>query len=237
MIGACLAGTLDLPLLTPLAGAQAPPRSVIDGAVSDTNLVPLGEATVAVLGSPLHVTTGSNGRFKITAVPAGHYLLTVHRVGYVPVAAAIQVGASDTLRLSFAMKRIATALDTVVISAKQVVTRIAEFEERRKLGFGTFITAEEIWQRNPVTLGEVLRDIPGIHISSSVFHQVAQSTRSSKCPIQVVIDDVVLPPDTDLATLVPPSEVMGIEVYVGPATMPVRFKSTNTCGAILIWTK
>jgi hypothetical protein len=205
--------------------------------VSDTNLVALGDAGIAVLGSGLHVTTGENGRFRVVAVPAGQYILTVHRVGYVPVAAAIQVGDADTLRLSFAMTRIATALDTVVVSARGLVTRTTEFEERRRLGYGTFITADEIKQRNPIALGDVLRGIPSIHIAGSVFHQVAESTRSSKCPIQVVIDDVVLPPPTDLATLVPPAEVMGIEVYAGPATTPVRFKSTNTCGAILIWTK
>jgi len=238
MIGAFVAATFDSLVLTPVVGGQAPPRSVIDGVVSDTNLVPLGDATVAVLGSSLRVTTGTSGRFRVMSVPAGQYLLTVHRVGYAPTAAAIQIGDADTLRLSFAMMPIATTLDTVVVSAKQMVTRMMEFEERRRLGYGTFITADEIKQRNPVTLGDVLRGIPSIHISgSSVFHQVAESTRSSKCPIQVVIDDVVLPPLTDLANLVPPSEVMGIEVYAGPATMPMRFKSTNTCGAIVIWTK
>jgi len=237
VIVACLTAAFDSAGLARSLNAQAArPRSVIDGLVSDTNLVALGDATIAVLGSSLQVMTGSNGRFRILSVPAGQYLLTVHRVGYAPMAAAIQVGDADTLRFSFAMKRIVTALDTVVVSAKQMVTRMAEFEERRKLGYGTFITADEIKQRTPLTLDDVLHGIPSIHISNGV-RRVAESTRSSKCPIQVVIDDVVLPPLTDLATLVPPSEVMGIEVYSGPATIPVRFKSTNTCGAIVIWTK
>ena len=39
----------------------------------------------------LHVTTGANGRFRVVAVPPGQYILTVHRVGYVPLAAAVQI--------------------------------------------------------------------------------------------------------------------------------------------------
>jgi len=37
------------------------------------------------------VTTGANGRFRVVAVPPGQYILTVHRVGYVPLAAAVQI--------------------------------------------------------------------------------------------------------------------------------------------------
>jgi hypothetical protein len=232
---------LGVPSLVPSAlGAQPPrSRSIIDGLVSDSNLVPLGEAVVSVLGSPLRVTTGDNGRFRIVAVPAGQYIVMVHRVGYAPMSAAIQIGTTDTLRFSFAMHRIATALDTVVVSAKRLAARMAEFEERRKLGFGTFITAEDIRQRNPVALGEVLRGIPSISVTGSGYNrQVVTSTRSSRCPMQVVIDGVLLPMPTDLASLVPPSEVAGIEVYAGPATSPVQYKAAGSaCGVILIWTK
>jgi hypothetical protein len=221
-----------------VAAQAGRPRGVIDGIVSDTNLVGLGEATVAVLGSPLRVTTGPNGRFRVVAVPAGQYILTVHRVGYVPIAASIQVGDADTLRFSFAMRRIATELDTVIVSAKRMVTRMTEFEGRRKLGFGTFITAEQIRQRTPLALGDVLRGIPSILITEGPNSQVAFSTRTSSCPLQVMIDDVLLPPKTNLRNLVTPSEIMGIEVYSGPATIPVQFKPANSgCGVIVIWTK
>lgn len=226
-------------LLPRLLIAQIRPRSVIDGMVSDTNLVALGEATVSVLGSSLRVTTGANGRFRVVAVPAGQYVLMIHRVGYVPVSAGLRVGDADTLRLSFTMRRVATALDTVIVSARRLVTRMSEFEERRKLGFGTFITAEDIERRNPVSIGDVLRGIPSIAISGSGYdRQFATSTRSSKCQLQVVVDDVLLPTPTDLTALVVPSEVMGIEVYPGPATAPMQYKSAGSgCGVILIWTK
>jgi hypothetical protein len=214
-------------------------RSVIDGIVSDTNLVALGDATVTVLGSSLHVTTGTNGRFRVIAVPAGQYLLTVHRVGFVPVAAAIQVGPADTLRLSFAMRRIVTALDTVIVSAKAMVARMNDFEARRKLGLGTFITADQIDQRRAVVTADLLRAIPSLLVvDSGPKGQWAYSTRTSSCLMQVAVDNVLLPTPTNLRMLVPPADIMGIEVYSGPATIPLQFKSANSgCGVILIWTK
>jgi len=230
-----------------LTAQGARPLAVIDGVVSDTNLIALASATVAVLGSPLHVTTGENGRFRILGVPAGHYVLTVHRVGYVPMSSAIQVGERDTLRLSFALHGIVSDLDTVVVNARQLSTRPSEFEYRRKLGFGTFLTQEQIERRNAVTLGDVLRGIPSINIVGRGFSQMAFSTRTSSkppsnpidgCPLQVFVDDVLLPLPVNLANIASPREIAAIEVYSGPATIPLQYKPANSgCGVILIWTK
>src|SRR5215212_5065978 len=91
-----------LPLEVPSLGAQAQPPAprrvgTIDGIVSDTNLVPLQAAFVSVLGTKLRVGTGPNGRFRITKVPAGQYLVIVKRIGYRPTSAVIDVPATDTL--------------------------------------------------------------------------------------------------------------------------------------------
>ncbi len=240
MICAGLAVALDSHAFATVGTAQtARSRSVIDGVVSDTNLVALAEATVAVLGSSLHVTTGPSGRFRIMAVPAGQYIVTVHRVGYAPMSAAVQVGDADTLRLSFAMRPIATALDTVVVSAKALATRMKDFEDRRRLGFGTFITAEQIEQRHAVALADILRGIPSLRVvDTGPNGQLAYSTRTSSCPMRIVIDDVLIPAPANLRALLSPSDIMAIEVYAGPATIPLQFKSANSgCGVILIWTK
>src|SRR3954447_16225547 len=54
--------------------------AVIDGAVSDTNLNPLQAAFVSILGTKIRVGTGPNGKFRITKIPPGQYLVIVKRV-------------------------------------------------------------------------------------------------------------------------------------------------------------
>ena len=138
---------------------------MIDGIVTDTNLVTLSGATVSILGSSLSVPTGDNGRFRIAGLHAGNYILTVHRIGYVPIAVATTVADGDTLRPSFALQRIVSALDTMIVTAKSLATRMSEFEDRRKLGFGHFITAEDIEKRNATFLADVIRTVLSVGIS------------------------------------------------------------------------
>jgi hypothetical protein len=60
----------------------------------------------------------------------------------------------------------------------------------------------------------------------------------SGCPLQVFVDDVLLPPPANLADIASPREIAAIEVYSGPATIPLQYKPPNSgCGVILIWTK
>ena len=227
--------------LAPLLVAQTQrSRSVIDGFVSDTGLVALSEASIAVLGSSVRVATGDNGRFRINAVPAGRYILTVHRVGYVPVASAVEINEGDTLRLSFALNRIVTPLDTVVVTATRLFSRLSGFEARRKFGFGTFLTQEDIERRRAVFVSDVLHAIPDISIRRSLKDgDTAHNTRfGNNCPFQVVLDEILLPTPTDLDMLPSPRDVAGIEIYFGTAMIPLQYRSTNSnCGMIIIWTK
>ena len=87
-------------LSTSLAAQASAPvnRGTIDGIVSDTNLTPLHAAFVSIVGTPLRVGTGPNGRFRITNIKPGQYLLIVKRVGYRPTSGVVDVPPSDTLR-------------------------------------------------------------------------------------------------------------------------------------------
>lgn len=219
--------------------AQARPAlGVIDGAVTDTSLASLADASVSILGSTLKVVTGSNGRFQILAVPAGHYILVVRRLGFAPVSSAVQVAAGDTVRASFALERLVTALDTVKVAAKRLSTRMAEFEDRRKFGQGQFMTQAEIEKRNALYPEELIRSFMGVNVVGG--HALSKRMGLRGCPMQFFVDGVaILSPDltNDLPT---PKELAGIEVYTGSATVPLQYKTMRgggSCGVILIWTR
>jgi hypothetical protein len=230
-------------LATSLVAAQPRPAAgAIDGVVTDTNLVSLGDSTASILGSSIQVVTGANGRFRILALPAGHYILIVRRLGYAPTSMALEVAGGDTVRLSFALEKIATALDTVTVTARQYSIRMAEFEERRKLGFGQFMTQSDIEKRNSVFVGDLIRTFLGVDVGSSggvVSHRFRGTFSQGTCPLQVFLDDVALPASTPLNDIATPKDLAGIELYSGPATIPLQYKTTKGgfCGVILIWTK
>jgi hypothetical protein len=238
---------------TPPARVPSPANSkafgTVDGIVSDTGLVPLQGAFVSILGTKIRVGTGPNGRFRITNVPAGQYLFVVKRVGYHPTSEAVEVTASDTLRVAYTLEKLrADELDPVVITAKSPSMRMAEFEARRKLGVGEFMTAAEIEQRNSAFSTELLRRFKSVNVSPNhtgpVTQYYALSAREGgnpsvgACPMQVYLDQVPLPSPFNLDLLPPPREIAGIEVYAGSATIPPQFSGMNRgCGVILVWTK
>ena len=163
------------------AEAQTRPGSLgpnafgtIDGVVSDTSLVPMQGAFISILGTAIRVGTGPNGRFRITKIPTGQYLVIVKRVGYRPVSAVIEVPSVDTVRLSYTLERVTETLETVTITEKAPTERMSEFEQRRKLGFGEFMTRAEIDQRNSVFPTELFRKFMSVNVSPSRTGPITQ---------------------------------------------------------------
>jgi hypothetical protein len=233
---------------TPAPGATRP-SGVVDGIVSDTNLVPLQGAFVSILGSNIRVGTGPNGRFRIVRVPEGRHLIIVKRVGFRPTSGVVDVPADDTLRLSYMLDKLRPdELDPVVVTARSPSIRMAEFEGRRKVGIGEFMTEEQIAARNSVFPTELFRGFRSVNVSPSrtgaITQYFALSAREGgnpqlgACPMQVYVDQVPLPSPFNLDLLPPPKSIAGIEVYAGASTIPPQFAGSNRgCGVILVWTK
>jgi hypothetical protein len=221
---------------------------IIDGVVSDSNLVPIQAAQVSIVRTGIRIGTGPNGRFRIVDVPPGEYIVIVRRVGFHPTSAIVQVQETDTLRLSYTLERLTTMLDTVVISEKRQSLRMMEFEARRKVGFGQFMTQDEIEKRNSVFATELFRKFPSINVSPSqtsalpVYYALSRreggNPNVGACPMQVFLDGVRLPTPFNLELLPSPKEFAGIEVYSGASTTPPQYAGYNSgCGVILVWTR
>jgi len=231
-----------LPVVLCGQAAHAQARSspgVIDGAITDSSLVPLGDATAWVLGSRIEVLTGANGRFRIERLPAGRYLLLVRRIGFTPVSTAVQVDEGDTARVWFSLNRVAAALDTVRVVARNESGRFSEFAARRTAGDGQFLTQTEIEKLNLQGASDLLQRFMAVAIVGGL----AMSRRSlpaKSCPYQFFIDGVDIPtPRVDI-DLPSPKEIAGIEVYNSAETIPLQYKNTHGagfCGVILLWTR
>jgi hypothetical protein len=220
------------------AAGRAEANGSLDGVVTDTNLVPLANAIVSVIGAEVQVVTGANGRFRILRLVAGPHYVLVRRVGFEPSSAPITIATGDTLRASFVLQPIGTPLDTVRVSEKRISQKMQEFDERRKLGEGRFMTAGEIDSSNLVSTTDLFRRLisehvrPALHVDPMLMCQRQQW----------FLDGVLLPPppyykEIDLPS---PKELAGIEYYSSPANTPVQYKTISGggfCGVILMWTR
>ena len=224
------------------------PLGVIDGLVTDTNLVPLAGTEVTVLRSQVKVRTRENGRFRVLGTPAGAYLLIVRRVGYRPLTDLVEVMPSDTLRLTYALERVSPTLDTVVVTARQMSPRRREFDARRRLGMGEFMTQDEIENRAALELKDLLRTFKSVSVLPSytkgpIAEYFALGKRGGgvmqgECAMTVLTDGVQMPKPFDLNLMPPPREIAGIEVYAGSATVPAQYAALNSgCGVVLVWTR
>jgi hypothetical protein len=216
------------------SGAQENARSgVIDGVVTDSALVPLGDATVSFLGSALRVVTGPNGRFRVRDMNAGEYILLVRRIGYSASSVTVQLAPGDTISPALVLRRAATKLGTVTVKGEQRTPSMQEFDARRKLGFGHFITQAEIEKRNARLLSDLFANIPSVQPGGGWPKNIR-----SGCFFVVYLDGVLLPTGKGFDDLGPPRDFAGIEIYSGAATIPVQYKpiSGSFCGVILMWT-
>lgn len=224
-----------------IAGAQtqrARASSVIIGVVADSDLHPIPLADVSIGGSSVRVTADSAGRFRITNIPAGRFVLIARRIAFQPGVATIDVAESDTLWLSFTLDPAGRELPTMVVTERTLSAKLREFNDRRRAGFGQFFTRSYIDNINPVGIADILRRATAVRLSPG--GQNALSARYG-CPMPLYLDGVPVGA-IRLDFLPPPNEIAAIEVYAGAATVPVWLPrgprgETESCGAILFWTK
>ncbi|MDE2945179.1 MAG: carboxypeptidase regulatory-like domain-containing protein [Gemmatimonadota bacterium] len=134
------------------------------------------------------------------------------------------------------------------------------------LGGGEFFTAEDIERRNPSRITHMIADAPGVRLANcdvwghgcklySTTHSRGFSDQG--CKLNIYLDGILAirgskerwslaaggsfaqsQPRESINDLVLPTEIAGIEVYTGAASLPAEFGGPDSrCGAVMIWTK
>jgi hypothetical protein len=175
----------------------------------------------------------------------------LRRLGYVPSAVSVTGReAGDTAVVLLARASVQT-LGTVEVKTDASVMRFADFDRRRLSGHaGIFLTDSQIVKGGHIKLTDLFRRFPSLKVIDSAGINLVSSGRAKKlsliadvdlapCVFQVVVDGVKMSWGFDMDEL-SRNDIHGIEVYPGPATIPVEFASMHRdamCGLIVIWTK
>jgi TonB family protein len=215
----------------------------ITGAVRDSTGARLIGADLSIAGTALRTVSDTAGRFRLVGVPTGAGTLQIRRLGYRAAAVPVTVEDGVTSTVTVTLVRLPQELDPVLVEANRQpgVRYLQGFYERRSKGHGYFVTREQIASRNTSFMTDVLRSlVPGVRITSSRLARNAVRLRGNRCAPLVWLDGApAMAGEFDLDVL-SPETVSGIEIYSGPATVPIEFRSTRgleACGVIVVWSR
>ncbi len=213
----------------------------VSGRVTTRDGRALEGAQVVVDGSPATATTDVRGIFSLGGLANGTRMVEARALGYEPARAAITPLADEPAAVTIVMSKRVETLQTVTIFGKESrrVRDYTGFLERSRRGFGHFITRDKIARTSSTSICDLLREVPGVSVSSEGGIGCDASIRGmgslSPCGFTVYLDNLKFNGSVrEFTGEISPHDVSGIEVY-SSATEPAQFP--GGCGSLVVWTR
>ena len=248
------AGSARSPQLTATVGERRVARAdvMVDrrgGAAGDSRVVgvvkkedgtPIPGATARIIGTDQEALADSAGRFSLGGIPSGSRMLEVISLGFQAERSVVSLEAGDTASVEVTMKGVAH-LPGVTVSARRVSFRRQLMMDRKRLGFGKFISQEEV--RQSPSLRTAFMHAPFVWTSAgnplmgSDWSVMSFGPFGSPCVLNVMIDG--RRSDWLEASTLPQHIITDIEVHHRVASMPSELlppSGNGACGIVLFWT-
>jgi Carboxypeptidase regulatory-like domain/TonB-dependent Receptor Plug Domain len=237
---------LSLALLLAAVTSVASSQSVggITGTVRDTAGAPIAGVEILNVTTHVLVRSDSTGLFRFANVPIGSRQISFRRFGFEPKVITTDVKNGFVAPIIVVLDALAVELPGMLVAEDARKRQLlVDFYDRKARGFGHFITREEIEQRNPANLSDMMRMIPGTRLipnrnGGTATLRFARATGGRDCPPQYWVDGVKTW-GLNIDDIIP-QDVEGIEIYAGPSGLPPQFNTregTTICGTVLIWTR
>jgi hypothetical protein len=219
----------------------------IEGFVRDSTNRRLDRAEITILGRADRsqpVVSDSAGHFRIASASTGEVRLSVRRIGYWAKTLTVVVAANSASQIEIVLAESPTRLEPELIVADPTRGKMGAFNRRMARGIGSFVTRTDIEKRQPASISELLRTLPGVHISQRMagepqpvdMQRSRNSSMQASCVVQLYVDGQPYP-HGDIDDF-PPLSVEGVEVYRSASEIPADFRTRNaTCGLIALWTR
>lgn len=212
--------------------------AAIQGVVMYQDRTPIPNATVTLTDPERSAVTDSSGRFRIASIPGGTRVLDTRAIGHAPVRTVVHARAGDSTTTPIFMRRV-TQLDAVVVRAiaGSGSRAIVELEERRRKGEGYRLTPVELLGFRHSRMDAVARALPftSVRWSQGTSRILLNTSGGRFCDPNVFIDG--RRSSTEVLADYPASEVLAVEFFRRANETPMRYRTFNECGAILLWTR
>ncbi len=222
-------------------GSTGKGTGVLRGLVKSVSGQQLSNARVVLWGASGNGTNTSSGQYTLEGLPTGTQMVEARAIGYQPMRLVVDIPATDAATADIALETLVATVDTVRVRGDRVSNQMAEFEKRRRTGFGSFIDENQLNARSPIFMADIFRGVVGVQIVSGQSAQgrvlMRGGTNGGTCAPAVFLNGMNVPvPDGNLDAIMNSQEIMAVEVYSRTASIPPQFDSRNGCGSIVVWT-
>ena len=215
-------------------------RVVLEGAPTNAG------SRVEVVGTDAVALTNEKGEFTIQNLPSGSHVLLARHLGFGAETVPVDLSSREPKQVTIKLPKYVAIMDPVLVTARRSASLDkVGFSQRKKSGMGYYLGPDQIQAIHPNYLTDILRRVPGLHVSYGPQGEEVQSSRgvssltgAAGC-VQYYVDDMpwqsAMP--GDINQFVNGNEVVGLEVYNGPGT-PVQYtRGMQDCTTIVVWTK
>lgn len=216
--------------------------ATIVGAVRDESGSPIGGAEIRLATGQPNAISDSLGRFQVTNLPAGTFVIHVRRLGFSAQDFPITLSTGQRRKVQLNLPDMVYQLSTVEVKAPNGNSKFEVFFSRRSQGLGTFVPRKEIEARSAFNTTQLLQSIPGLLVRQTGTQWVIQSRRCGSDPFSntppppplVFVDGFMAQDGAGALDAIKPNEIEAIEVYQGVAQLPAEARGKG-CAAIFLW--
>jgi hypothetical protein len=209
---------------------------------------PIQDVEVTDVFNDVTVRTPASGLITLGFLPEGRSLVRVRKVGFTAETLFVSITLRDTAPITIVLNRLTDLAPVIITDSAPRYTsqRLRQFEQRRSLGIGHFVTEAELRKDDGRRLGAALMRLPGLMVTARNGSVV--STRGG-CSPDVYVDGVMGGAPIAMATvrggrhtypgvgLLDVTDFAAIEYYT-PGESPAQFRGVgNACGVIMLWTR
>jgi hypothetical protein len=192
------------------------------------------EVTVEPLG--VKEMTDYFGAATFSGLGKGRYTVRARRMGFAPLVAEVELSGKDSLEITMLMRPVTHELAPVTIDADAPSPFRREFEQRRRLGKGQYITDSVLRTRPGSSLPDILTSrLRGLSVLRKLDGSFIPYSRG--CRLNVYWNGVRITRSSMQNVDIPTELIGGIEFY-RPGSTPVEYQDPgNDCGVLLFWSR
>lgn len=160
---------------------------------------PISAAHVQAMRLGLSAVTDSLGRFRLTGIPSGEYILTFRAAGFEPDSILVEFGEDESVSKDFFLRPRVTRLAEIEVSAaadRIVSAKLVGFAERKRIGIGRHLDRAAIARWENHRTSDLMATVPGVDVvagkSSKAWASGGRAVSPGKCAMCVERIDEVL---------------------------------------------